>query len=332
MKAQKFYLFISVFLFSFFIASGQDTLSSRMGTLDLKMNLIDTKLQLLDSKISLWELKPAQLELKLAALDKKIAELDFQPAQLNYKFQIMDSLIREQQKITEENRKIDNESDKILFIAPVSNQDLVPEIPPAKYVISILPLRLMEGTLHLSVERVINYKNSIELSGMATYATMEGMANYYLRNQELSYYNDALEMYDPYESENLAGYGVALQWKNYLLPRIKGNYNAPSGLYASTNLMFRRIWIAGMDQFYNEEEDLWEDIEITQLLNIYTGAVYIGWQVILWNVMAVDLYAGGVIRLSKYDTEEDFTRYKKWDNIDFSGVMPGGGIKIGIVK
>jgi len=44
------------------------------------------------------------------------------------------------------------------------------------------------------------------------------------------------------------------------------------------------------------------------------------------------VYVGGALRLSKYDGDSKFTKYKQLRNIDFSGVMPNFGVKIGIVK
>jgi len=38
------------------------------------------------------------------------------------------------------------------------------------------------------------------------------------------------------------------------------------------------------------------------------------------------------LRLSKYFRESHFTKYKKWNNIDYSGVLPTAGISIGILK
>jgi len=52
----------------------------------------------------------------------------------------------------------------------------------------------------------------------------------------------------------------------------------------------------------------------------------------LFKAITADVYIGGVIRLSKYDGQVRFTKYKQLQNIDFSGVMPNIGVKIGIVK
>jgi hypothetical protein len=199
-------------------------------------------------------------------------------------------------------------------------------------VISIYPIRIFEGTMQLSLEWVLNRGNAIELSAMATYAAKEGVANYYVSNQRLDYYNAALDSYVPYESENISGFGTSLAWRNYLLPRTKSRYSAPRGAYAAPTIMYRRLRLTGFDYVFDEETGNTEQVEVEQNLNIFTGGVMAGWQFILWNAVSADVYVGGVIRLSKYDGDSNFTKYKQVRNIDFSGVMPTFGLKIGIVK
>jgi len=75
-----------------------------------------------------------------------------------------------------------------------------------------------------------------------------------------------------------------------------------------------------------------EIIEVTQKLNVLSAGFYTGWQFVLWKAITADVYVGGVLRLSKYDGEAGFTKYSQLRNIDFSGVMPTFGVKIGIVK
>jgi hypothetical protein len=103
-------------------------------------------------------------------------------------------------------------------------------------------------------------------------------------------------------------------------------------LYAASYAMYRRVWISGLDMQYFPEEEEWRDVEIMQKLNILAGGVIIGWQFPIAKVLSLDFFAGGVIRLSHYDNESGFTKYKKWDNIDYSGVLPRAGVKIGILK
>ena len=314
----------------------QDADVQRIDVIDLKMNLAETKLELLDSRISLWEEKPALLDMKLRDIENSIAQLSFSPEQFNEKFHLLDSLLVKQQSLMDEQSEftatfleMDKKSQSGSEPAVVAEPLL---IPPDKYVISIYPVRLFEGTLQLSIERILNKGNSIEFSAMATYATKEGIANYYLSNQSLSYYNEKLADYTSYESENISGFGGSFAWRNYLLPRTKPNYAAPRGPYVAPMVMYRRLTLSGFDQVYDEEEGKTEVVEVVQYLNVFSGGFLAGWQFILWKAIAADVYVGGMMRLSKYDGDAQFTKYKQLQNIDFSGVMPSFGIKIGVVK
>ncbi|MCP4309949.1 MAG: hypothetical protein GY790_01680 [Bacteroidetes bacterium] len=328
------------------IAQGVD--DQLIDIVDLKMNLAETKLDLLDSRISLWEEKPAALEMKLYDIENRIKQLSFSPEQFNQKFDQLDSLLEKQQSLMAEQSEIHAKLDELAYQDP--SDSLAPSdsrapsdsnsssesgpimISAEKYVISMYPIRLVEGTMQLSLERVLNRGNSIELSAMATYATKEGLANYYLSNQRLEYYNADLASYTSYESENISGYGVSLAWRNYLLPRTKPNYAAPRGAYVAPMIMYRRLTLSGFDQIFNEETEIYEPVEITQYLNVLFGGFLAGWQFVLWKAITADVYVGGIIRLSKYDGDAHFTKYKQVQNIDFSGVMPSFGVKIGIIK
>ena len=196
----------------------------------------------------------------------------------------------------------------------------------------MLPVKLFEGTMELSIERVLNKGNSLELSAMATYASKEGLAKYYLSNQSLMYYSAEAADYIPYDSENISGFGGSFSWRNYLLSRPNPYYSAPGGPYVASMVMYRRVTLSGFDWVYNEEEDMTEMVEVIQHLNVFSGGFMAGWQLVLWKVVTADVYIGGMIRLSNYDGTSGFTKYKKMQNIDFSGVMPSVGVKIGIVK
>jgi hypothetical protein len=305
----------------------QDSIDNKMTLLDLKMQLIDSKLELIDSKVRIWEYKPDELEMKLSELDygiqeldSRIAMLDFDPLYFNDKFSLLDSVVRSQKK--------NNKDAKINEIVTFRYDTIRPKL--FKSVISLNPERIFEGTFQLSWEKAINPRNSVDISGLATYATDEGISRRYLLNQSLSYYNDATNTYDPYTSKNIYGFGSIVQWKNYLLASVNPNHRAPIGLYAGPSIMYRRLWINGTQMKYIEGEYVPQ--EITQKLNVFAGGVIIGSQISFIKTMSLDIYVGGVMRLCIYDNEKEFTKYKKWDNIDFSGVLPAAGVKIGILK
>ena len=82
-------------------------------------------------------------------------------------------------------------------------------------------------------------------------------------------------------------------------------------------------------QYIDENWQLKNDITETNYNDILTN-VDVGFPV--FDVLSVDIHIGGVLRLSKYYRESHFTKYKKWNNIDYSGVLPTAGISIGILK
>jgi hypothetical protein len=300
----------------------QESIDQKTKMLDLKLQLLDSKLELLDSKIKIWESKPAELDIRLDELDDKIKTLNFDPVGINLKFLEVESMIQELKEV------------KIPVIMPVpAIQEQEPEFHmDYKSSIMLNPVSLFEGTFHLSYERLLTDKFSVSISALATYATEQGMSQYFFKNQRFEYFNALSDSYEIYKGESIAGTGIVLQGKNYLMANYKTKNKAPLGLYAAPQLMYRRIWITGETMEYNVDEDKWVEKEIKQQLNICSAGVIIGTKIPVMKVLIVDIFVGGNIRLSKYDEESGLTKYKKWYNIDYSGVFPTAGIGIGILK
>jgi hypothetical protein len=275
--------------------------------------------------MKLWEAKPQELETKLNKLDSKISSMDFDPQIVTKKFNAIDSLIklrREPEPVVETHLQTVKEPEPVF-------------ITDYKSAIMLDPVRLLEGTFCLSYERIINDRFSVNVAGMATYSTKQGLSNYYFKNQSFAYMDLATNEYHTYAGEVMAGGGLNVQFRNYLLANHPNRQKAPVGLYAAPQLMYRKLVITG---HYNEMEEIepgnFEMVEkkVTQHLNIFAGGVMLGIKLPLFKVLTVDLFAGGNIRLSKYSDEDGFTRYKNWFNFDFSGVSPVAGIALGILK
>ena len=304
---------------------GQDSISQKSQMLDMKLQLLDSKLELLDVKIKLWESKPKELDIKLNELGSKINSMDFDPQMVTRRLDEMDSLIKNSHETVQ---VVEVQSPVIIEEKPVF-------IPSYKSAITIDPIRLLEGTFCLSYERIIGSRFSVNVSGMATYSTTQGLSNYYFSNQSFAYLDSRTNVYQPYEGEVMSGGGINVQFRNYLLANHSVRQKAPLGLYASPQIMYRNMKITGNYREYEEvETDVWEmvDKQIIQNLNIFAGGVILGYKVALFKVLSVDIFAGGNIRLSKYKNEDGFTKYKDWYNFDFSGVSPVAGIAIGILK
>ena len=304
---------------------GQDSLLRESQLLDVKLQLLDSKLELLDAKIKLWEAKPKELDIKLGELSNKINSMDFDPQEVTHKLNEIDSLMKERKE---------PEPDVQL------NTQVIPEKEPLflvdhKSAIMLDPVRLFEGTFHISYERIINNRFSVSLGGMATYSTRRGISNYYFTNQSFTYFDATNNIYQSYKGEVLSGGGLIVQFRDYLLANHPNRPKAPIGLYAAPQLMYRNMTIIGNYQIMEEVEpgvNELVDKKIIQHLNIFAGGVILGYKIPLFKVLSVDLFAGGNIKLSKYNNEDGFTKYKDWFNIDFSGVSPVAGISIGILK
>ena len=312
-------LFVSVFSKKNF---AQESIDQKAKMLDLKLQLLDSKLELLDSKIKIWESKPAELDIRLDEIDDKIKTLNFDPAGINLKFLEVESMIQELKEV------------KIRAVTPVLaiQEQEIEYYKDYKSAIMLNPVSLFEGTFHLSYERLLTDKFSVSISALATYATEQGMAQYFFKNQSFMYLDRISNSYEQYQGESIAGTGVVLQGKNYLMVNYKTRNKAPLGLYAAPQLMYRRIWITGEAMEYIIEDDEWVEKIIKQQLNICSAGVILGTKIPVMKVLLVDIFVGGNIRLSKYDDESGLTKYKKWYNIDYSGVFPTAGISIGILK
>ncbi len=298
----------------------QELIDQKTQQLDLKLQLLDSKLDLLDSKIKLWESKPEELDIRLHEIDDQIKELAFNPGELNSRFNKIDSMIREMGKSR---------------IPPVIQEPAFQEkelefFKDYKSTIMMDPVRLFEGTFQLSYERLLTDRFSVSLSGLATYATEQGMTSYFFTNQEFMYFNAADDSYLDYKGESIAGGGIILQCRDYLLADYTSRRRPPLGLYAAPQLLYRRILITGETMEYIDEE--WKEKEIKQRLNVFSAGALLGARIPFMKVLFVDVFVGGNIRLSKYDKEAGLTKYKDWYNIDFSGVFPTAGIGIGILK
>jgi len=306
----------------------QDSIALKSQMLDIKLQLLDSKLDLLDTKIKLWESKPKELDLRLAEIDSKVKSMEFDPAAMTRKIDEVDSLVKVslerpvQQAYIPEYQNIQEEKEP-LYVADYNSA------------IMLDPVRLLEGTFYLSYERKFSPSISGNLGLMATYSTDQGLSNMYFKNQSFALFDAANGVYQTYQGEVMSGWGVNLQFRNYLLANHPGRRKAPYGLYAAPQLMYRKMTITGNYQVMEEvEPGEWElvDKEVVQHLGINAGGVILGIKVPFFKVLALDIFAGGNIRLSKYRDEDGFTKYKDWSNIDFSGVSPVAGISVGILK
>lgn len=328
MKKSIFLLVLCIVLVKPSVYS-QETMEERSQMLDVKLQLLDSKLELLDAKIKLWEAKPKELDVKLDELDSKIQSMDFEPAEFRNRLDQIDSLVRlaTERVVEEPHFEAVQPAELPLPEQPVFN-------PVYKSTISLDPARLLEGTFCMSYERILNPRFSVMVSGMATYSTSQGISNMYFSNQSFSYFDAISNTYQSYAGEVIAGGGFGVQFRNYLLASHPGRKQAPLGLYAAPQFIYRQMKITGYSNELVEVDGKWErvDVEVHQHLRVYALGAVLGMKVPLFKAISVDVFAGGNIRLSKYNGEKGFTKYKDWFNIDYSGVSPVIGVAIGILK
>jgi hypothetical protein len=255
---------------------------------------------------------------------------------LNYKIQLLEvqvKLLDAKQKLSDVNPQ---KTDLNLIKDVNSSEKTEKKKPdtasykPFKSAFKLNPARLFEGTFQISYERALKNNFSIDFSALGTYMSSNGLGSGYMKDQVLYAYDNSLDTYISYNGHVISGWGVALQTRNYLLPRIGSKINAPYGLYASPQFMYRKTWITGYTTEW--EDSTWKEKTVKQNLDVFAIGVILGGKFSIHKVICVDIFIGGVWRFSKYANEKELTRNKRWSNIDYSGVLPTAGITIGVMK
>lgn len=194
-----------------------------------------------------------------------------------------------------------------------------------KYSIELSPVRLLQGNFQLAYDIAIKDKFSINIIGLGTYASRGGYGGGYLKFQEDALSFDFKGSY--YSPTMITGFGLAVQFRHYLLP----NADAPVGLYVAPYISYRKVWITSETSFWDGEKYVTKDK--IRNLDIFSAGVLIGGRLaVIKNIFSIDIYAGAGLKLSKYTDESKFTRFKKIRDLDFSGVTPTIGLSIGILK
>ncbi len=189
-------------------------------------------------------------------------------------------------------------------------------------------IRLFESSFAVHVERQIGEKTSIELVPFATYGTRgSGFVNNLYDSKPDMSYNVS------YNNSTIMGGGIMASYKYYFSQR----KNSISGTYTSFNVMFRRTSIYatrsvqysymqnGIYSYYYENE------EVVHNLNVFLGGITFGYKKCVGSNFCFDIYAGGCLRLSKYD-HQCITKYRDFGDFDYSGIIPTLGVSIGFCK
>lgn len=197
--------------------------------------------------------------------------------------------------------------------------------------VKLNPQRLFEGTFQVSYEHAFTKNFALEIAGMGTYVTKNGLGKSYFGDQSFSFTSSTGSQVF-YSGEMISGWGITVQPKNYILAKINPDISAPLGFYAAPLFMYRKIWLTGREYKFDSKTKETTTIDVTQNLDVIATGLTIGGKFTISKVICMDVYAGGMMRLSWYSSEKKFTKYKSWNQIDYSGILPVAGISIGILK
>lgn len=178
-----------------------------------------------------------------------------------------------------------------------------------KYIVKNEIPRFFAGTFWTGVEFPLQNKNSIYVSGIATYGSN-------------------------FDSDRqLIGYGAEFQYRSYLG---KGNFTTNFPIYMAAQFMYRHLdryqmtYGSTFDALTNQYTST--ITESKDAFNVYYAGMLIGCQVFVNQIFTVDLNFGGGLRLSQASGAKSFTKYKSISDLDYSGVVPRIGVVIGIIQ
>lgn len=180
------------------------------------------------------------------------------------------------------------------------------EYPPVNNILKMSPFHFFDGTFHLSYERFLSDKHSIQISG-----GIHSQNNFI--NNEPNF-----------------GTQEELQYRYYALaPRNSGEGSRQvfffKGLFAAPFVTHR--W----RQLVTQQWD-WiaqENVLVDQNINDFSGGVVLGAQIAFGNVFFMDAYFGGGIRRS-FGVEGNSNFFVGPTGVGYSGVIPKAGFNIGI--
>ena len=274
-------------------------------SLEINAQEIKKETTLINTQLELIKARQELLTNNLEAIEAKTNVLDNKNQKINKRLKGFDSNKKHKEKDSLQLRK-------------------------TKHIIQMSPFKLMEGNFEIGFEKRLRKKLVLDLALNLTYVTVNGLGGSYLTKNTLELYDANSSSYINYNGQIMNGGGIIAQAKKYLSPYKSPSQKELHGFYSGFQVMYRKNFIEGTHYIYENNEYV-EQI-VKQNLDIYSLGVTLGRKWHLWNMLSLDLFAGGIIRLSKYANEKGFTKYKYWNNIDYSGVLPTAGLKIGILQ
>jgi len=285
-------------------------------------------------RLKLQQLQAEMLETRLALLEKRLSLLTegeervsvSEVEHLKYQVVVMRDSIRLLNRVL-----LELWHD---YYRPVEPQIVVPQRvprdkPTVNYSMGLQAVRLFQGSFDFGFERVLNRNWTGELALSATWVSRYGFGSNYFMEQDFSFFDPMLSENVSYTGQMLRGFGVRLTPKNYLF-KIQDTINkAPFGLYAAPVLEYRYFRITGDRNSYIIP---YTKEEFNRHLGLINAGILLGYQFHMFQVISLDLYVGGLFRISKYAGEKHLTKYKDWTNFDYTGIIPTIGVRINVLK
>lgn len=181
-----------------------------------------------------------------------------------------------------------------------------------KTVIKLNPLSFAAATINLQGERAINERMSIQLGG---------------------YYGGFKMRFDG--GSVRVGYkhfGITPEFRYYFLP---SNGPAPSGLFGAAFFRYRNVHANFDAKVYDPDTNLDIDATVNGDFSIPGGGVLIGYQALISEVVALDVFLGPQISAAKLKTEVICNSCNGNEIPDIPGFKFGGfgfraGLAIGV--
>lgn len=310
-------VFLLMFLFTNIWVKGQEPMSAfdqeRLKLQQLQSELLEARIALLEKRLSLL----TEGEERISAAE--VEHLKYQVLVLRDSMRLLNNVLLE--------LWIDYYQPRVPEVIVAKR---VPrEKPQVVYVMGLQAVRLFQGSFDFSYEQVIKGNWSLEVALAATWVSRYGFGSNYFLDQEFSYYDPMLSSNILYTGQMLRGFGVSITPKNYLFKAQDSISKAPFGLYAAPVLEYRYFRITGKRSVIQDPSGK-EDFN--RHLGLINTGVLLGYQFPVFQVISLDLYVGGLFRISKYAGEKHLTKYKDWTNFDYTGIIPTAGVRINVLK
>lgn len=184
--------------------------------------------------------------------------------------------------------------------------------------------RAIQGSLQISREQSINDHLSFNVGLIGTYASTRGLAKPYLKMQNFEYTEKSTNTIFTLSDVQVIGGGINLQLRKYLGKKPK----VGSGFYITPEVFYRTLRLES-EAINNKTLS---NQTINRVLKLGYAGYSLGYQKIYREMLSIDSYLGGGFFFSKYNDENNLTRFRNVYQLDYTGFYLNIGVLIGIVR